>query len=1375
MKPILKTGAKALLLAVGGISLMHVAEAQTFTWRGTNSTAWTTPGNWLSSQACPFNTITNARLAVNNAAFNQCVYDATQGTTILNGGGGTGRALVIGSGSLGSGAMTINGGTLICTNTGVDVVENSANNTGSLTINGGNFLDYDPGVQLGIGGANNSTANFTVNGGNVQVGTFIFNVQRGTINYNGGITAFTNLTASINGANNTCTNNFNGGTVKPRVNTAAFIPVISQANVRNGGAVIDTAGFNITIAQPLAHSVIAGDAAIDGGLTKNGDGTLTLSGVPGYTGPTIVNKGRLSTPLPAASSSLVLAAGSRLAAAVTNSAWTMTAASLTNATVDFNYGSWPLNSYRDAVMNLGNLAISGSVTCNIAGTGFPVTNLKLMTYTSKTGGGSFVLGALPYGAVATLTDDGANILLNITSPSIQNLVWSGGDGIWKTNGGLDWNSGTAQYLEYPSGVNDVVTFDDTSSGTVTITGQVNPAATTVNVSSSYYTFSGTGSIGGTNGIAMLGTSTLEIDNANNFTGPVTLSGGSGTAGGSLYVNNNAALGATNGTVTVNGPANTLEIGIPGGNGMVVSNKTIMINGTGVGGAKGALRGAAVAAGQTNIWAGPVIIGADTSRIGTEDNGNLVVSGSIRDNGANLGVLLRPGISGTLTIAGAGSAYAYTRTYGDGATSFIKLGTNDALATTALQLGNGNVDLNGFNQTVASIIDFSLSTTSTLLNNGANPATLTINTGTNPASFFSTVTAFTDGASVLNVVKAGKGTEALSGGTVTYSGTTTILDGQLNLTSANPMNTAITVAAGGTLGGEGTTISSLKLQANSILAFDPSTPGSFTANTIDATASPVWISLVTTAPANTSSLVLNAPGGITGSAANFQVIGSRGGSFYLTNGNTQLMFVPSTVNASLVWKGNNGGNPTVWNTLTTTNWSNGGTPDAFYAGDNVWFDDTASTYTVAITGGTVQPSSVTVTANNNYTFSGTLGGGGTLTKGGTGTLVFANNNSYTGLTVITNGVIAISTSGALGTTAAGTVISGNGTLDIDTGAFLANTINIGGEVLTISGNGFGGQGAVVNNSLTADQINAVQQVVMNGNASIGGASRWDMRGNGNSLDMQSTNTLTKVGGNFIALVGTLVNNPGNIVINRGGLGIQVGANLGGSADNTLTVNSGARLEMYQQAVNPVWSLVLNNNSVFNPDNGYGGWDGPVTVNGSVTLQADAALTINGVITGSGSILKTGNQTASLTASNSYTGNTTVSAGTLAVYYADLASSSSISVSNNAVLNLNYTDTNKVAALVLNGVSQPAGVYDATSGAPYITGTGALQVVPATAPTLSLTSTGGSLQISFAGGTLQAQTNNLGGGLGTNWVNYPGSSPVTIPINPANGSVFFRVKN
>lgn len=48
--------------------------------------------------------------------------------------------------------------------------------------------------------------------------------------------------------------------------------------------------------------------------------------------------------------------------------------------------------------------------------------------------------------------------------------------------------------------------------------------------------------------------------------------------------------------------------------------------------------------------------------------------------------------------------------------------------------------------------------------------------------------------------------------------------------------------------------------------------------------------------------------------------------------------------------------------------------------------------------------------------------------------------------------------------------------------------------------------------------------------------------------------------------------------------------------------------------------------------------------------------------------------------------------------------------------------------------------------------------------------------YAGWILQAQTNTLQVGIGTNWVTVPGSDSVnqmSIPIDPANESVFFRL--
>ena len=81
----------------------------------------------------------------------------------------------------------------------------------------------------------------------------------------------------------------------PRQDSTTFLQQLSQANIRDGGAVIDTTNFNVTVIQPLLHSTIPGDNVIDGGLTKRGNGTLTLSGAgSSYTGPTVITGGTLS-------------------------------------------------------------------------------------------------------------------------------------------------------------------------------------------------------------------------------------------------------------------------------------------------------------------------------------------------------------------------------------------------------------------------------------------------------------------------------------------------------------------------------------------------------------------------------------------------------------------------------------------------------------------------------------------------------------------------------------------------------------------------------------------------------------------------------------------------------------------------------------------------------------------------------------------------------------------------------------------------------------------------------------------------------------------------------------------------------------------------
>ncbi|MDB6112956.1 MAG: hypothetical protein JWR69_4706 [Pedosphaera sp.] len=65
-----------------------------------------------------------------------------------------------------------------------------------------------------------------------------------------------------------------------------------------------------------------------------------------------------------------------------------------------------------------------------------------------------------------------------------------------------------------------------------------------------------------------------------------------------------------------------------------------------------------------------------------------------------------------------------------------------------------------------------------------------------------------------------------------------------------------------------------------------------------------------------------------------------------------------------------------------------------------------------------------------------------------------------------------------------------------------------------------------------------------------------------------------------------------------------------------------------------------------------------------------------------------------------------------------------------------------------------------------------------PVISLLNSGGSLTLSwdsttYPGYTVQAQTNSASGGISGNWVNTGSGTPYTVPINPADPAVFFRL--
>jgi fibronectin-binding autotransporter adhesin len=167
------------------------------------------------------------------------------------------------------------------------------------------------GGSLGAPGANgtvtlNDSATFTA-GLPVVLGD---SGSSGTIVLNGGVfTAPAFVTGDTSVA---ATIDFNGGALKAVAGTLSYYDINTPktatgagnfieganiaVNVMAGGAKIDSGGLGVTITQVLKHDPTEGAPAIDGGLTKLGDGSLTLSVLPTYTGNTTVDQGTLNLP-----------------------------------------------------------------------------------------------------------------------------------------------------------------------------------------------------------------------------------------------------------------------------------------------------------------------------------------------------------------------------------------------------------------------------------------------------------------------------------------------------------------------------------------------------------------------------------------------------------------------------------------------------------------------------------------------------------------------------------------------------------------------------------------------------------------------------------------------------------------------------------------------------------------------------------------------------------------------------------------------------------------------------------------------------------------------------------------------------------------------
>ena len=421
-----------------------------------------------------------------------------------------------------------------------------------------------------------------------------------------------------------------------------------------------------------------------------------------------------------------------------------------------------------------------------------------------------------------------------------------------------------------------------------------------------------------------------------------------------------------------------------------------------------------------------------------------------------------------------------------------------------------------------------------------------------------------------------------------------------------------------------------------------------------------------------------------------------------NANSTIDVVVIPGGSPVTWTGSAGN---LWDIDSSLNWlyeaASTTYKQASVPGDAVTFNDSGTVTNVSISA-TVSPSLVVVSNEaTTYTFTGSaIAGPGGLLKRGAGTLFLTNGaNTFTGGAVITGGTVKLGNNGSLNDGSGSQVIvQGAGTVDLN-GYSPQNT------TFTISGAGAGGQGAIVANA-NGNYDKCPGAVTLAGDATIGGATRWDLRNGVNRLNSPTNAyTLTKVGPNLISLVNTVVStNLGDVYVRAGTLGYQLNTTGLGDPSKSLVLASGAAINFYEAAVPLNKQIVCSNDSTIIVQSGGGGSGvtpttkniitGPIqsaSAGGKMKIACDYynGCAISNSITGPGGVNFDYNAYIRLYAPNTYQGDTDILGGTYLHGNACISNAGTVYVNvgplyitNNAYVKCNYLNAN-AGSLIIGG--------------------------------------------------------------------------------------------
>lgn len=1027
--------------------------------------------------------------------------------------------------------------------------------------------------------------------------------------------------------------------------TGTSIDVTGRLNaIGSGGGTFDTNGNEVILAGPLAGT---------GSVTKSGSGNLTLTANNSYSGGTTISAGTLTLGTDGTTGSI-------------------------NGAIS-NAGTLVINRSDDLVFGS---AISGTGAISKLGT----NNLTLTGAISSTGGISFTGGSVQIGNGNTIADFTGDISNggNLTFNHANAATFSGN----QTGTGSFIKLGTGNLTVL--GLHQMVGGTTVSAGTLTLGNGANLGIVQGNIVNNSAVVSNadddgafSGTMSGTGFFTKLGAGNLQVITDHTFTGGTTISAGtlsvgSGTNGSIVGdIVNNASIifqrtdnftfgGDTSGSgnFTKTGPGQLI---LTGDN--TFTGATSILGGSlsiGNGGTTGTFTSDVDSAGEL------IFNRSDDVTYG----GNLTGTGSLTKQGA--GTLL---LTGTNTFSGAldiqTGTLAINADASLGSTGAISLdGTTlqgNASFTTArpltLEAGNGSVAATGG---ATLTLNGVISGTGGLLKTGVGTVALT---GTNTYGGATTVS-----AGVLEFSSAdnfGIGDITLNGGGLRWaSGTTT--DISANLASLDTANTPFDT------NGNDVTLASVLAGSGSIIKQGTGTL-SITGSTtltggVRATAGTLQLgSLGNLGPGN---LTLNdatlqwASGSTADFSSRLNDLGAAGAIFD-TNGNTINLASAIGGTGDLTKSGAGILSLSADNTYTGDTFVTAGTlrlgtaaalpsSTALDVAAGATFDlNTFSPSFGGITGsGDVDLGSGTLDLggdDSSATFAGTLTGGGNLIKSGTGTLTFDSANTYSGLTTVNAGTLAVTHASALGATSSGTVVNSGASLSL-------SDLTLDAEPITINGTGVGGVGALI----AAGTVNLSSNLVLGGDASIGGAGTLNLSGVlGESSGFPS---ITKVGTGTLNLTG-LNGHSGETIIDGGTL-IAGNANALGAPSRGTTVNSGGTLE-FTNAGFGTETITMNGGTMR--------WGSGATIDVSTSLGAiglsGAHFNTNGnnvafssPISGDGGINKTGAGTLTLNTAATFAGGVSITGGTLAIGTGNaLPTTADVAIGGGNVLDLNGHDT------------------------------------------------------------------------------------------------------